>query len=133
MLAWIDICAAVCAQRHCQEVSVTASMDDVHFHSPIGVGEAVTLRARVIAAFHTSMEVGVTVTAENLRNGKKRLSTSALLTFVALRPDGARADVPPLAFDSDAERAAQTEAQVRRDERLARRGIGRGWQQLLGS
>ncbi|HSP77525.1 MAG TPA: hotdog domain-containing protein, partial [Myxococcaceae bacterium] len=42
VMEWIDICAAVAAQRHCRQVVVTASMDDLHFHSPIKVGWTVT-------------------------------------------------------------------------------------------
>src|SRR3954463_1200085 len=65
VMEWIDICAGIAAQRHCRHIVVTASMDDLHFHAPVQVGWTVTLRARVLATFHSSMEVGVTVTAEN--------------------------------------------------------------------
>ncbi len=81
VMGWIDICAAVCAQRHCRQTVVTASMDDLHFHAPITVGMAVTLKARVIAAFTSSMEIGVTVHSENPHTGERKLTTSALLTF----------------------------------------------------
>src|SRR5438874_11417785 len=81
VVGWIDMCAAIAAQRHCRQSVVTASMDDLHFHSPIKVGETVSLKARVIAAFHTSVEVGVTVHAENIHTGARTLATSALLTF----------------------------------------------------
>ena len=43
VMEWIDICGAVAAQRHCRQVVVTASMDDLHFHAPIKVGWTVTL------------------------------------------------------------------------------------------
>jgi acyl-CoA hydrolase len=127
VMGWIDICAAVAAQRHCRQIVVTASMDDLHFHAPIKVGWTVTLKARVIAAFHTSMEVGVTVHAENIQTGDKTLTTSALLTFVALDKDGKRLPVPPLAPETDDEKRAAAEAQTRRSERLARKDQGRSW------
>ena len=69
VMEWIDICGAVSAQRHCRHAVVTASMDDLHFHAAVRVGWIVTLRARVLAAFRSSMEVGVTVTAENPLSG----------------------------------------------------------------
>lgn len=131
VMGWIDVCAAVCAQRHCRQVVVTASMDDLHFHAPIKVGWAVTLRARVIAAFNTSMEVGVSVHAENPLTGERVLATSALLTFVALDKDGRRLPVPGLELITDAEIAAAQDAQQRRSDRLARKGTGQRWLSLL--
>ena len=132
VMEWIDICGAVAAQRHCRHAVVTASMDDLHFHASIRVGWIVTLRARVLAAFRSSMEVGVTVTAENPLSGEKHLTTSALLTFVALGQDGGKVEVPPLLPETEDERIAQGEAHARREERLARRGMGTHWQKALG-
>jgi acyl-CoA hydrolase len=132
VMGWIDICAAVSAQRHSRQLVVTASMDDLHFHAPIKIGMTVTLRARVIAAFNTSMEVGVTVHAEEPTTGEKTFTTSALLTFVALDKDGKRLPVPPLVIDNERDRVAAAEAQSRRAERLARKGQGTSWLALLG-
>lgn len=127
VMGWIDICAAVAAQRHSRQLVVTASMDDLHFHAPIKVGWTVTLKARVVAAFRSSMEIGVTVHAENIQTGERTLTTSALLTFVALDKDGKKLPVPPLALETDEERKAAEEAQARRAERLARKDQGRTW------
>jgi acyl-CoA hydrolase len=132
VMEWIDICGGIAAQRHCRQVVVTASMDDLHFHAPILVGWIVTLHARVLAAFRTSMEVGVTVTAENPLTGAKQLTTSALLTFVALAKDGTKVPVPPLLLETDAERLAFKEAHARRDDRLARKDQGNEWLNVLG-
>jgi hypothetical protein len=57
VMEWIDICGAVAAQRHCRQVVVTASMDDLHFHAPIRVGWIALLRSRVLAAFRTYLEL----------------------------------------------------------------------------
>jgi acyl-CoA hydrolase len=132
VVGWIDMCGAIAAQRHCRQIVVTASMDDLHFHAPIKVGESVELKARVLAAFKTSLEVGVTVHSVDLYSGKRTLTTSALLTFVALDARGERLPVPPLELTTDAEKQAAAEAQSRRTERLARRGQGRSWVELLG-
>jgi acyl-CoA hydrolase len=131
ILEWIDLCAGISAGRHCRHAVVTASMDDLHFHASIRVGWVVTLRARVLAAFRSSMEVGVRVTAENPLTGEHRLTTTALLTFVALDSDGTRATVPPLKLDTDAERAAFQAAHLRRQDRLERKGKVSEWQRLL--
>ncbi len=131
VMGWIDICAAVSAQRHSRQQVVTASMDDLHFHAPIKIGFQVILRARVVAAFRTSMEVGVTVHAENPLTGERQLTTSALLTFVALDSDGKKLPVPALAIDDELERLAAEEATARRVERLARKDKGGAWLKLL--
>ena len=131
VMEWIDICAGVAAGRHCRHAVVTASMDDLHFHTPIHVGWVVTLRARVLAAFHTSMEVGVTVHAEDMLTGAQHLTTSALLTFVALNPNGTKALVPPLKLKTKSEKAAFAEAHLRRKARLERKQSGGSWQAAL--
>jgi acyl-CoA hydrolase len=133
VMEWIDICGAVAAQRHCRNNVVTASMDDLHFHAGIKVGWIVILRARVIATFRTSMEVGVTVTAEDPLTGEHHLTTSALLTFVAVGTDGHSVPVPPLQLHSDEERRAFEQAKRRREERLARKNVDTGWQSLVGT
>ncbi len=132
VMEWIDVCGGIAAQRHCRQVVVTASMDDLHFHAPIRVGWIVTLRARVLAAFHTSMEVGVTVTAENPLTAHKQMATSALLTFVALAADGSKVVVPPLLLSTDSERDAFAEAHTRRTERLTRKGQSKHWVDVVG-
>ena len=132
VMEWIDICGGIAAQRHCRHIVVTASMDELHFHASIRVGWTVTLKARVLAAFHSSMEVGVTVMAENPFTGETSLTTSALLTFVGLNQDGSRATVPPLRMDTEAEREAFHEAQERREARLAHKSKRGVWQKLMG-
>lgn len=131
VMEWIDIAGGIAAQRHCRRVVVTASMDDLHFHAPIKVGWIVTLRGRVLAAFRTSMEVGVAVTAENPLTGEKDLTTSALLTFVALDENGKTVPVPPLRLETPEDKLAFEDAQARRTERLARRAHGQRWLEAL--
>ena len=131
VMEWIDICGAVSAQRHCRQMVVTASMDDLHFHASIKVGWTVTLHARVIATFRTSMEVGVTVTAENPLTGEKHLTTSALLTFVAITLDGQRVPVAPLKLATEEALAAQREAEPRRQERPARKPTSSAWRKAI--
>ena len=134
VMEWIDVCAGVAAQRHCRKVAVTASMDDLHFHVPIRVGWIVTLRARVLAAFRTSMEVGVVVEAEDPLRGLRQVATTALLTYVALEADGSRARVPRLSLGSARERRAFRQAQARRKQRLARKGHAQeDWQHLVAA
>jgi acyl-CoA hydrolase len=56
-----DDVAAIAATRLAGGRVVTAAVDEMRFRSPIHVGDVVTLRATVNAAWRTSMEVGVRV------------------------------------------------------------------------
>ncbi len=84
LMEWMDIAAAISAQRHSNRVCVTAAVDGLVFHQPIRLGEVVTLRASVNRAFGTSMEVGVSVIAENQLTGARKTANTAYLTFVAV-------------------------------------------------
>ena len=125
IMAWIDICAGIAAGRHARQVAVTASMDDVHFHSPIHLGEVVMLKAQVNRVYHTSMEVGVRVEAENLLTGDRRHCSSAYLTFVALDANGHRLPIPELIPETEDEKRRYDQADERRRFRLERRNLRR--------
>ena len=119
--AWLDLAAAVAAQRHCRRPVVTASMDEIHFHAPIKLGHIAVVRAQVNAVFRTSMEVGVEVFSEDPITGDRHHTTTAHLTFVALDTHGRPASVPPLLCETDEERVREREAQARRQDRLERK------------
>lgn len=120
IVQWMDLCSSMAAGRHCRQPVVTVSIDDLHFHAPIRIGDYALLAARVTAAFRTSMEVECVVTAENPQTGERRLCTSAYLTFVALDARSRPLEVPPLILETDDEKAAFEAAKVRRQERLER-------------
>ena len=120
IMGWVDLCAAICAQRHSGRIAVTAFVDDLKFEQPVKVGEVVRLEARITATFRTSMEVAVNVEGEDSRTGKRWPCVSALLTFVALGDDGKPIPVPALELDSDDVRASQRAGEARRAERLKR-------------
>jgi len=122
VLHFIDMAAAVAAIRHAGNPCVTASFDSVDFLTPIHVGEACILKARVTWTGRTSLEVYVDVWAENLLSGERRHTTTAFTTFVALDPaTGRPATVPPLLPETDEERQLFDGGELRRVERLARR------------
>jgi acyl-CoA hydrolase len=121
VMQWIDICAGMAAVRHARKAMVTASMDELHFHAPIRVGEMACLIARVNATFAHSLEVGVEVVSENAITGEKRHCCSALLTFTAVTPDGRPDTVPPLLLETQEDRDEQEAAAARRQHRLAHR------------
>jgi len=114
-----DEAASLAAIRHCRRRVVTVGVDRLTFLVPIAIGELVTFKATVNAAWRSSMEVGVRVEAENPRTGEIRHTTSAYITMVALDQNGRPAAVPPLAPENDLEQRRQREAELRRANRLA--------------
>jgi acyl-CoA hydrolase len=116
-----DEVAAIAAIRHSGFRAVTAAMDRMTFLDPVKVGELMTFKATVNAAWHTSMEVGVRVEAESPRTGESRHTSTAYLTMVALDDDGKPTAVPPLEPASETEKRRMREAELRRKNRLAER------------
>lgn len=114
LMSWIDIAAAISAQRHAQRIAVTASVDSLRFLAPVRVGDMVNLKAHVVYTGRTSMMVTVDVSAENPLTGKKRHCVTALLSFVALNNDKKPTAVPPLKVVTKEEKRAYQWADQRR-------------------
>jgi acyl-CoA hydrolase len=121
IVAWVDICAAIAAQRLCRAPVVTASIDAVHFIAPIKSGHIVVLRSQVNATFRTSMECGVSITAEDPLTGECHRAAKAYATFVALNDDGRPQPAPALDLESEEDKRRAAQAQLRREQRLALR------------
>jgi acyl-CoA hydrolase len=121
ILRLCDEAAGLAAVRHSRGRVVTAGMDRMTFVSPVYIGQLVTCRAMVNAAWRTSVEVGVRVESEDVRTGTLQHACTAYLTMVALDKEGRPTRVPPLAPETPEEMRRQREAQVRRDNRLAER------------
>jgi acyl-CoA hydrolase len=114
----IDKAAAIAALRHCRTGVVTAAIDQVEFRSPVHLGDIVRLEAVVNQVFRSSLEVGVKVYSEDPATGRRRRTTTAYVTLVALGPDGKPRTAPPLALRTQRERRRASEAARRRRWRL---------------
>jgi acyl-CoA hydrolase len=118
LLHWMDIAAAIAAQKHSGKTVVTASVDSVSFAKSIKLGDVVTLQAEVSRAFNTSMEVYIKVWAENIPTGESFLSHEAYYTFVALDRNGSPVQVPALNPETEEETKRYDGALRRRQLRL---------------
>jgi len=118
LLHWMDICAAISAQKHSNCVAVTAAVNNVSFNNAIKLGNLVTLRARVVAAFNTSMEVYIEVTTEDLQRGFKVKCNDAFYTFVALDPNGKPTKVPELTPENEEDEEFFKNAKLRKQLKL---------------
>ncbi|MEZ4239125.1 MAG: acyl-CoA thioesterase [Myxococcota bacterium] len=119
--AWIDVCAAVAAQRFTRCRVVTAAMDQLVFKAPIRRGRVAVVQATVNWAGRTSMEVGVRVEEETVEEGLRTHTSTAYLTFVAVDGDLRPVPVPPLSPETPDEHRRWAEAERRREDRLAHR------------
>jgi acyl-CoA hydrolase len=114
-----DDAAAIAAARHVGGRVVTAAVDGLKFRSPVHVGDLLTLRATVNAAWRTSLEVGVRVESETVERRDVRHTCTAFLTMVSLGDDEKPMPIPALVPVTDEERRRCDEANLRREIRLA--------------
>ena len=107
LLYWMDIAAAVSANRHCGRVVVTAAVNNVSFDRPIkeAPGDVVIIESQVTRAFNSSMEVYLEVFVENATTGERSRCNEAYYTFVAVDQLGGPIAVPAIEPQSDRERA----------------------------
>jgi acyl-CoA hydrolase len=117
----IDIAGAIACHRHTRSLLVTAAVDGLQFLHPIKVGDLIILKARVTAVWSTSLEAEVEVFSEETLTGRRRLTSRAYLTFVAVDRDSRRVAIPGLILETDEDRRRAAEADVRRADRLAAR------------
>jgi acyl-CoA hydrolase len=119
IMSWIDMVAAMVAQRHCRGTVVTASIDTISFKEPIHVGDHVILKASVNYVGKTSLEIGVRVDKEDPRSSGPVRATTAYLTFVHIDDKGHPVTAPPLEAETPEEkrryRNAKLRASARRD------------------
>ncbi len=121
IVGWIDMTAAMAAQRHCGCEVVTAGIDSLVFRQPIRIGDHVILKATVNYVSRSSMEVGVQVIREDPYSGQQALATTAHLMLVALDKDKRPIPAPPLLPQTPEERRRYENARLRvqaRKERL---------------
>ena len=114
LLNWMDINAAISAQRHSRRVVVTAAVNNVSFNKAIKLGDIVTIESKVSRSFSSSMEVFLDVFVENHRTGKRTKCNEAIYTFVAVDQVGQPINVPLLVPETEEEKERYAGALRRR-------------------
>ena len=104
LLHWMDITAAITANRHAQRTCVTASVNNVSFEHPIPRGSIVTLEANISRSFSSSMEIFIDVWIEDTLSGTKTKCNEAIYTFVAVNDMGKPAKVPQVIPETELEK-----------------------------
>lgn len=118
MMHWMDLVAAISAQRHSNRVVVTASVDNISFKEPVKLGNVVTIEARVTRSFNSSMEVYLVAYTEDIPARTKLKANEAFFTFVAVDQGGRPIDVPELVPETSYEVSLWEGALKRRQLRL---------------
>ena len=97
ILKHLDLIAGLVAKRHAGHANiVTASIDRMTFLKPVYIGNALILSARLNYVKRSSMEVEVTIEAEDLDIGERVLTGTAFVTVVALDEHRKRRSLPRL-------------------------------------
>lgn len=117
ILRMVDEAAAIVAMRHSQRPVVTARIERFDFFEPAYIGNLVSVYCSMNYVGHTSMEVSVVVTAEDLLKGGVRKIASSQVIYVALDEQKRPTPVPPL-VPADAEEAAHIEKARIRYEKM---------------
>ncbi|HSC82667.1 MAG TPA: acyl-CoA thioesterase [Pseudomonas sp.] len=114
LLKYLDQVAYACASRYAGSYVVTLSVDQVIFREPINVGELVTFLAAVNYTGRTSMEIGIKVVTENIRERSVRHTNSCFFTMIAVDDNGQPQPVPTLQPANANEQRRFSQAQQRR-------------------
>ncbi len=121
ILKQIDLIAGLVAQRHAQTNAVTASIDRVNFLKPVFVGDVLVLHARLNYVHRSSMEIEISVSAENLAKGTSTLTGTAFVTMVALDKNSKPTQVPELILESEEDKRKFAEGKLRMEQRIKER------------
>lgn len=117
ILKLLDQVAYACASRYANSYVVTLSVDQVTFRQPVHVGELVTFLASVNYTGHSSMEIGIKVVAEDIRNRVVRHVNSCFFTMVAVDEQYKPTKVKPLTPETEEEKRRFEQAKIRRELR----------------
>jgi uncharacterized protein (TIGR00369 family) len=113
----VDEAGALAAMRHSRAPVVTVVIDSMSFEEPVYVGNLVTLTAELTYVGRTSMEVRVSVVAENPLTGETVHTNVAYVVYVAINAEGRPQPVAPMRVETPEEQIHFEQAQERQAER----------------
>ena len=116
-----DLVAAVVAKRHAGRSCVTLGIDSVRFLASATHGDILVFKAAVNRVWHTSMEIGMKVFADDFQTGQRKHIVSAYFTFVGVDEKLCPIEIPPVIPETEEEKRRFREADERRQNRLKNR------------
>jgi acyl-CoA thioesterase YciA len=97
LMGQMDLAAGNVAARRARGRCATVAVDAIVFHSPVKVGDEVTVFARLAATGRTSMRLHVEAWRRPRDREEVIRVTEAMFTFVALDGEGRPRSLPPAA------------------------------------
>ena len=116
-----DEAGGMAAIKHARRPMVTVAVDSMSFHSPVHIGNLLTVKAEVTWVGRTSLETRLVVTSEDIVSGEVTHTNTAYYVYVALGEDGNTVEVPRLICETDEEKRLWEEGAARQALRLERR------------
>ncbi|XPV70373.1 MAG: acyl-CoA thioesterase [Halarcobacter sp.] len=121
ILKMLDHVAYACAARYTGMYAVTLSVDMVLFKNPIKIGSLVTFHASVNYTGRTSMEIGIKVISEDIKDHTLKNTNVCYFTMIAMDENGKTTPVPKLEPKTEDEKRRYNDAILRRESRMASR------------
>lgn len=115
LVQWMDLASAICAQKHAENICVTASIDKVSFKAPARIGDMIMIQTKITRAFRTSMEICARAWSKKVKAQKMSLINVAYFTFVAIDKNGLPTNVPELVPTTKSEKLEFINAGKRRE------------------
>jgi acyl-CoA hydrolase len=103
IISWIDICAAMVAQKHANSDVVTVHIDEITLKAPVVVGDHVLVQGELKWTGETSMIISVEVHGSNPLTGQSEHVTTASLTMVSVDDNKKPKKIPGIQIKNSAE------------------------------
>jgi acyl-CoA hydrolase len=116
-----DEAGGMTASKHARRQVVTVAVDSMTFHSPVHIGNLMTVTAEITWTGRSSMETKVVVTAEDVLTGEMIHTNTAYFVYVALDSAGRPTKVAPLLIETEEDQARMDRAAIRQAYRLKTR------------
>ena len=123
ILKMLDHVAYACAARYTGMYAVTLSVDMVLFQNPIKIGSLVTFYASVNYTGRTSMEIGIKVISEDVKNRETKHTNVCYFTMIAVDEKGNPTPVPKLPIETDDDKRRYKDANRRKEDRIEAKTI----------
>jgi len=93
----------------------------MQFISPAFAGNRIILKSSVNYTTKTSMEIGIRIEAEDMKNGTVKHTNSCYLVAVAINDAGKPMEIPAIIPETEDEKRRFNDARIRNEERLRKR------------
>ncbi|HUS94626.1 MAG TPA: acyl-CoA thioesterase [Patescibacteria group bacterium] len=116
-----DEAGGMAASKHARHQVVTVAVDSMTFHSPVHIGNLMTVTAEITWTGRSSMETRVVVTAEDVLTGATVHTNTAYFVYVALDGAGKPTEVAQLLIETEEDQSRLERAAIRQAYRLKTR------------